>query len=273
MRFHKLFLIGSLIMGLAVPTQAAVYGTLKQDMYFDVEGNQVVKSSGAGVSIIDEDELNYLICIDKDTNNLVGKHFVELQGTITRAKNNAVIVADTSANTAVLGYVEADDMVMALEKEGNFYKVKVDGIVGYIYSKSVDESKLQNLIEVERASSKGEEIANYAKQFLGGRYVYGGNNLNTGVDCSGFTQQVMKHFNISIGRSSRDQYANSGYAISEADIRPGDLVYYGYNGSVNHAALYVGEGKIIHANTESTGIIMSSLHYGKPIIGIKRVVE
>ena len=272
MKCHKLFLIGAMVATLVVPTQAAVYGTLKQDMYFDVAGNQVVKASGTGVSIVDEDELNYLIRIDENTNDLVGKHLVKLQGTITTAKTNAAIIAHTGLNPAVLGNVDEGEMVMALEKEGNYYKVKVNDIVGYIYGKSIDESKLTSLIEESTKTDQGEAIVNYAKQFLGGRYVYGGNSLTSGVDCSGFTQQIMKHFNISIARSSREQYASSGYKVSEADIKPGDLVYYGY-GSVDHAAIYAGDGKIIHANDERTGIVMSSLHYGKPIIGIKRVIE
>ena len=87
---------------------------------------------------------------------------------------------------------------MALGKEGNFYKVKVDNTVGYICNTSVDETKLTQLIEESKSVSKGEEVVAYAKKYLGGRYKYGGNNLETGVDCSGFAQQIMKHFNISI---------------------------------------------------------------------------
>lgn len=271
MRIHKLLLISALVAGMSMPTQAAVYGTLKQDMYFDIEGNQVVKSSGAGVSIIDEDEYNYLIRIDESNSDLVSKRLVALQGTITTARANAAIVEETTQDTKVLGNVSEGDMVMVLAKEGSFYKVKVDNTVGYIYGTSVDETKLTDLIEESRSASKGEEIVAYAKQFLGGKYVYGGNDLATGVDCSGFAQQIMQHFGISIARSSRAQYASNGYAVSQAEIQPGDLVFYG-NNSVNHVAIYAGNGQIIHANTESTGIIMSNLYYGKPIIGIKRVI-
>ena len=272
MRIHKLFLIGALAVTLAMPAQAAVYGTLKQDMYFDIEGNQVVKSSGTGVSIIDEDEYNYLIRIDESNSDLVSKRLIKLQGTITRARSNAAIVEETIRDTKILDSVEEGDMVMVLAKEGSFYKVKVDGTVGYIYSSSLDETKLTDLIEESQSFNKGEEIVAYAKQFLGGPYKYGGNNLSTGVDCSGFAQQVMKHFDISIERSSRAQYQANGYAVSQSDIQPGDLVFYGHS-RVDHVAIYAGNGQIIHASTESTGIIMSDLYYGKPIIGIKRVIE
>lgn len=272
MRCHKLLLVGAIVAGLVMPTQAAVYGTLKQDMYFDIDGNKVVKASGTGVSIIDEDELNYLIRIDNEKSDLVGKNLVKLQGTITNTTTNANIVSSVSKDATVLENVSEGEMVMALEKTGSFFKVKYNDTVGYIYNTSVDSSKLTDLIEESNEASKGEEVVSYAKQFLGGRYVYGGNNLATGVDCSGFAQQVMKHFNISLARSSREQCASNGYAVSEANIMPGDLVFYG-RGSVDHVAIYAGNGQIIHANDESTGIIMSSLHYGKPIIAVKRVIK
>lgn len=268
MRCHKLFLIGMMIATLAIPVQAAVYGTLKQDMYFDVDGNEIIKSSGTGVSIIDEDEFNYLIRIDEKTNHLIAKHFVKIPGTITKARTEAAIVSGTNQMAQVVGRVKNGEMIMALAKKGSFYKVKVDDTVGYIYSTSVDESKLNHLI----ASSKGQEVVEYAKQFLGGKYVYGGNNLYTGVDCSGFVQQIMKHFNIALERSSRGQYASNGVSVSKMNIEAGDLVFYGYEG-VDHVAIYAGNGQVIHANDESTGIVMSNLHYGKPIIGIKRVIQ
>lgn len=122
-------------------------------------------------------------------------------------------------------------------------------------------------------SGLGAAIVEDALQFKGGRYVYGGNNLNTGVDCSGFTQQIMKRHGISISRSSRSQYANDGYKVSKDNLQKGDLLFYGYNGNVSHVALYIGNGQVIHANTSSTGIIVSSaFNAGKPYIGAKRVI-
>ena len=160
---------------------------------------------------------------------------------------------------------------MVLEKINNYYKIKINDTVGYIYKSQID---VKDLTELEKDSSEalGEEIVAYAKRYLGGRYVYGGNNLNTGVDCSGFVQQIMKKYGINLERSSRSQYACNGVRISESELRPGDLVYYGNGGRVNHAAIYAGNGQIIHASDERTGITMSSLHYGKPLIGIKRVL-
>lgn len=123
--------------------------------------------------------------------------------------------------------------------------------------------------------SKGQQIVNDAKQFLGNPYVYGGNSLTNGVDCSGFTQQIMARHGISVSRSSSAQYANNGYSVSSSELQPGDLTFYGYNGKVSHVAIYMGNGKIIHANDERTGITTSNVFPsgGKPYIGAKRVVR
>lgn len=123
--------------------------------------------------------------------------------------------------------------------------------------------------------SKGQQIVADAKQFIGNPYVYGGNSLTNGVDCSGFTQQIMARHGISISRSSSAQYANNGYSISSKELQPGDLTFYGYNGKVSHVAIYMGNGKIIHANDERTGITTSNVFPsgGKPYIGAKRVIK
>lgn len=108
-------------------------------------------------------------------------------------------------------------------------------------------------------------IVAYAKQFLGNPYVYGGTSLTNGTDCSGFTQGVYKHFGITTGRSSRDQAAN-GKEISIDAAQPGDLLFYssGGNGYINHVALYIGGGKVIHASNSTTGIIISPYDYRTP---------
>ena len=124
------------------------------------------------------------------------------------------------------------------------------------------------------SSSLGQAVVDYAMQFLGNPYVYGGNSLTNGVDCSGFTSQIMKHFGISLNRSSSAQYANNGYYVSSDNLQKGDLLFYGYNGSVSHVAIYIGGGQIIHANDERTGICIGNAFpsSGKKYIGAKRVL-
>ncbi len=125
--------------------------------------------------------------------------------------------------------------------------------------------------------SGSSSVVEYAKQFLGNPYVYGGSSLTNGTDCSGFTSQIMAHFGVSISRNSAAQYANDGYYVSSDQLAPGDLVFYGYNGRVSHVAMYIGGGQIIHANDERTGICIGNLYPSssgaKQYIGAKRVLN
>lgn len=106
-------------------------------------------------------------------------------------------------------------------------------------------------------------IVAYAKQFLGRPYVYGGTSLTDGTDCSGFTQGVYAHFGITTGRSSRDQ-AENGRAIAVDAVQPGDLLFYASGDYINHVALYIGGGQVIHASNSTTGIIISPYNYRTP---------
>lgn len=274
MKYHKLILIGTMMLTSVVSTQASVYGTLKQDMCFNVSDTEkIVKPSGMGISIVDEDDYNYLVRIDDQTSELVSKGLVEIQGTISKTKTSEAKVLEVAdAEATVLKTLGCGELVMVLEQEDDFYKIKVNDTVGYIQNSDIENAKLASLSVASKQQTRGEEVIDYAKRYLGGPYVYGGNNLNTGVDCSGFTQQIMKHFDVSLERSSRAQYASNGYKVSKAELLPGDLIFYGYSGSINHVAIYAGNDQIIHASTERTGITMGSLHGNTPIIGMKRVI-
>lgn len=111
--------------------------------------------------------------------------------------------------------------------------------------------------------SNGQAVVNYAAQFVGNPYVYGGSSLTNGADCSGFTMRIFEHFGVSTGRTSRDQ-ASNGKQISLSEIQPGDLLFYASGKTINHVALYIGDGKIIHASTSKTGIIISNAYYRTP---------
>ena len=108
-------------------------------------------------------------------------------------------------------------------------------------------------------------VVAYAKQFIGNPYVYGGNSLTNGTDCSGFTRGVYSHFGIGLPRTSRSQ-AGAGTRVSIGSIQPGDLVFYARGGSIYHVAIYIGGGQIIHAIDEAHGIGISGL--GSPYCAI-----
>ena len=113
--------------------------------------------------------------------------------------------------------------------------------------------------------SNGQAVVNYAAQFVGNPYVYGGSSLTNGADCSGFTMSVMKNFGISLPHYSGSQ-AKSGKRIKSSEMRPGDLVFYGNSrGKINHVAMYIGNGQVINAASRRSGIKISTWNYRTPI--------
>lgn len=117
----------------------------------------------------------------------------------------------------------------------------------------------------------GQDVANFAVQFEGNPYVYGGTSLTNGADCSGFVQSVYANFGIYIARTAGAQ-SNEGIAVDEANIQPGDMVFYDHNtGSVEHVGIYIGNGQIIHASTSRTGIIIADMHYSN-VFKIRRLI-
>ena len=125
------------------------------------------------------------------------------------------------------------------------------------------EAELEAAIEVE--NDLRSEIVTYALQFVGNRYKYGGTNPNTGVDCSGFTSYVMRHAaEVELPHSSGGQ-SRMGRQVSSSEMRPGDIICYGSGKRINHVALYIGNGQIVHASTERTGIKVSRWNYRTPV--------
>lgn len=109
-------------------------------------------------------------------------------------------------------------------------------------------------------SGTGVDVANYALQFVGNPYVYGGTSLTNGTDCSGFVMRVYENFGVSLPRTSASQ-RGSGYDVGSIDNAiPGDIVCYS-----GHVAIYIGNGQIVHASTAKTGIIVSNATYRQPL--------
>lgn len=117
----------------------------------------------------------------------------------------------------------------------------------------------------EEAASARQNLVDYALQFVGGPYRAGGNDPYTGVDCSGFVRYVMQHgAGISMNRSSGSQ-ATQGHAVNSSQMQPGDLLFYSGGSGINHVAMYIGDGKIVHASTYATGIKISKWNYRNPV--------
>ena len=137
--------------------------------------------------------------------------------------------------------------------------------------------KLQEQANLSTDAAKlRQEIASYAVKFVGNPYKWGGTSLTKGADCSGFVQSIYKQFGYSIPRTSRDQAKSAGscnVTPNEANLLPGDLIFYtNSKGVVDHVAMYIGNGKVVHASTSKTGIIISSYLMRTPYKA-RRVVQ
>ena len=132
-------------------------------------------------------------------------------------------------------------------------------------SKSTAASSSSSSSSSGGGSAKGSEIANFACQFVGNPYVPGGTSLTEGADCSGFTQSVYKAFGYSIPRTSSEQ-RSAGQEVSYAEAQPGDLICY-----AGHVAIYLGNGRIVHASSVKTGIKYGNATY-KTILSVRRIV-
>lgn len=134
--------------------------------------------------------------------------------------------------------------------------------VRYALGEAIKFSPLEE--KANAASSLRSKIVNYALQFLGNPYVWGGTSLTKGADCSGFTMSVLGHFGIRLPHYSGSQ-SKMGKAIKSGEMRPGDLLFYSNSGgTINHVAMYIGNGQIVHAANRRSGIKISSWNYRTP---------
>lgn len=132
------------------------------------------------------------------------------------------------------------------------------------YLTMIENKRQAEAEEKARREAVRNSIVEYALQFVGNAYVYGGNDPHTGVDCSGFTRYILSNkAGVYLNRTAASQ-SSQGRAISPEEARPGDLVFYSGGGGINHVAIYIGNGRIVHASTEKTGIITSNMYYRTP---------
>ncbi len=205
---------------------------------------------------------------------------------------------EPNTDSKVLKVFAQNAKVTILSEEGDWYKVKNNDQTGYVMKMYVSSKKVETTsrgsvnrtantteknetskkntttnaestanVSTETAnttatktSSKGQEVANYVKQFVGCRYVYGGSSTK-GFDCSGLTMYVYKKFGVNLAHSATAQ-SNTGTTVSRNNLQPGDLVFfrnYRTNRGIGHVGIYIGNNKFVHASTEKTGVITSSL--------------
>ena len=169
-----------------------------------------------------------------------------------------------------VGVQEVD--IVALDEGNNISKKSVSITIKdkpVYYSRSYGSMDNNNdlinsyLNDVQKISLRNELIA-FAKQFEGNPYVYGGNSLTNGIDCSGFTKAIYNNFGYQLPRSAGSQ-GYVGKAVSRSELLPGDLVVYNYVGGGHHVGIYIGNNKMIHAGTEKTGINIATIFEGNKV--------
>ena len=183
--------------------------------------------------------------------------------------------SEASTDSKILSLVGDSEALEVTNILDGWVEVAVDDEVGYVSSEFVTIEKhlpvAKTIEEVKYGAGVSDvrvAVVQYALQFVGNRYVWGGTSLTNGVDCSGFTMQVLGKYGISLPHSSKAQ-PGCGTKISSSEAQPGDLFFYGSGKSINHVAIYIGNGQIVHASNKRDGIKISNAFYRTPICVVR----
>jgi Cell wall-associated hydrolases (invasion-associated proteins) len=170
----------------------------------------------------------------------------------------------------VITMVPRGEELDVVEIMDDWVKIMIDDEENYVSAEYVIiEEKLASAITMtellygQGVSNIRVDLCQFAKQYVGNPYVWGGTSLTKGADCSGFVLSVFKNFGISLPRTSGSQ-SNAGTKISMSEAKPGDLIFYAKGGRINHVAIYIGNGQVVHASSPKTGIKISNYNYRTP---------
>lgn len=200
----------------------------------------------------------------------------EIKTTVAKVNTTTLYVREaTNTDCRIVALVGTGEELEVLEALDGWYKVSVDDEEGYISADYVEVSeqlpKAQTITELKYGQGISDvrvSVVSYATQFVGNPYVWGGTSLTKGADCSGFTMSVMANYGVYLPHSSKAQ-ANCGTRVSASEAQPGDLFFYGSGKSINHVAIYIGNGQIVHASNKKTGIKISNAFYRSPICVVR----
>ena len=178
---------------------------------------------------------------------------------------------EPNTDSEVVDQVATGEEIPVLEDLGEWVKVEMDGEERYVKAEFVEVGeKLRDALTLTEArygegvSDVRVAVVDYATQFVGNPYVWGGTSLTHGADCSGFVMSVMANYGVGLPHSSAAQ-ANCGTRVGLDELKPGDLIFYGSGRRIGHVAIYIGNGQICHASNKRTGITVSNMYYRSPI--------
>nr|WP_317426942.1 SH3 domain-containing C40 family peptidase [uncultured Blautia sp.] len=187
----------------------------------------------------------------------------------------------------VIARLPKDGYCEVKKEEGAWCYIESEEIEGYVYKAYLETGMNQETylrrtgreepvyaykvetVEMNTAG-KGQEIADFALQFVGNPYVWGGTSLTSGADCSGFVQSVYRNFGISLPRVAADQ-AQAGTRVSLEQLQTGDLIFYADGGAIYHVVLYLGNGQVVHASSAATGIKISPVNWQNAVWGVRLI--
>lgn len=266
---------------LAVSTEVTVVDVTGNWVYVSVNGKTGWIRKELLTKTKDKNENN-----NKDNDKKPEENNINKTGYINTDGINFREKADTDSK--VIKTFAANAKVTILKEEGKWYKVKHNDKEGYVLKTYVSEKKVAEVTSrssvrreetsttqveekkqeetkttTKEASSKGSEVVAMAKKYLGSRYVYGGSSPS-GFDCSGFTMYIYKQFGVSLPHSATAQ-SSKGTKVEKKNLQPGDIVFftnYKTGKGIGHCGIYIGGGQFIHASTERTGVITTSLNSG-----------
>jgi cell wall-associated NlpC family hydrolase len=172
---------------------------------------------------------------------------------------------------SIVGSYKKGTKVTCYGTSGSWTKVKYNGNYRYIHTSYLSSKAVSTSSGTAASAVTGTDVVNYAMQFVGNPYKYGGSSLTNGADCSGFTMAVYAHFGYSLPHYSVSQ-RSSGVAVSSADRKPGDLICYNESGGSSHVAIYIGNNQVVHAGSTSTGIHVSTWNY-RSVNCVRRIIK
>lgn len=227
------------------------------------EAKDLAMQNAAQMAIITTDVLN--VRVEPNTDSKIWTQIVKDERYPVVDQQDGWVQIDLGSVDAEDGSQDGDEKAYISTRDNNVeVRYALNEAIKFTPAKDNDSGSSKNGGSGAKQSRRSQ-LVNYALQFVGNRYVWGGTSLTNGVDCSGFTMRVMEKFGVSLPHYSGSQ-AQMGKKVSSANMQPGDLIFYaGSNGKVNHVAIYIGNGRIVHAASRRSGIKTSTWNYRTPV--------